>query len=69
MNNSKTSHLGKIFIATFIINFILSLVVLKLFGFEIVVIFIICLAISIITTGLAGIENIIINKTKKDDNL
>ena len=64
MNTQRPSHLGKIFITIFMISLVPSIIVLKLFGLEIGVIFSICLSASIIATGFAGIENTIINNEK-----
>lgn len=61
----ETSNLGKIFLTTIIFISTLSFIVLKILGFEIAVIFSICLSTSFIMTGLTGIENIII-LTKED---
>ncbi len=62
MNIQKPSHLGKMFITTFVISIVSSIIILKLFGFEIGMIFTICLSVSIITTAFVGLENTIINK-------
>lgn len=62
--NQKPHHLGEIFVIVFLISIIPSLIILKFFGFEIGIIFAICLATSIVATGFVGVENIIINKNK-----
>jgi len=62
MNNNETSHLGKMFITTFMVSLVLSFAIFKLFGFEIGLLFAICLSTSIIATALTGIENILISK-------
>ena len=64
MNTQKPSPLGKIFITVFMASLVPSIIVLKLFGFEIGIIFTFCLSVSIVTIGFAGIENTIINKNK-----
>ena len=64
MQEQKTSHLGKMFIGTFILLIILSSIVFSIFGFEIALIFTLCFSVATMTTAVVGLENIIILKNK-----
>lgn len=65
MGETTRAHLGKIFFGTFLVTFLLVLGVLKMFGFEVAIIFAVCLAMAVIASVGAGIENIIILNSRK----
>jgi hypothetical protein len=48
----------------FITAFIPAMIVFKFFGFDVGIIFTICLSASLVVTGLTGVENIIIRDRK-----
>lgn len=57
----------QIFIGIFLLNFVLSFVVYRFFGFEIGVLFAICFSTAIISTDFSGIENTIITLSEKKE--
>lgn len=62
----RTSHLGGIFLTVFIPSILLSLAIFSFFGFEIGLIFTICFSLAVITTAIAGLENITIQAHQKN---
>jgi FtsH-binding integral membrane protein len=64
----KTTNLITPMIFVSVIGFILSLIVLNVFGFEVGVIFSISLSAGFIVSAGVGIENVIILARKKTDD-
>lgn len=58
----RTTNLMKVILMIFALIFIPSFIIYYLFDFEIGIIFTIAISASILSAGLAGVENIIINK-------
>ncbi len=61
-NMPKPSNILKVLLTVFFITFILSLIVYNSFGFEIGVIFAICISTACLSSAFVGLENIIITK-------
>ena len=59
---NETTDLIKPLAMVFIIVFTSTLIVYKIFGYEIGLLYCISLSVAILSMGLAGLENIIIRK-------
>ena len=59
MEKREMSHLGKMFVATFILSAIPIFGVQKFFGFEIALLFSICWLCAVVAATSVGIENVI----------
>ncbi len=55
----KTVRLDFIFASVFLVSFVLLFTMYKFFGFEIAVLFSLCLISSLIAISTAGLENVI----------
>lgn len=62
MEKQNTTNLLKHLISSFLIIFILTLIVYFFFKFEIAILFWICSWIALISTGIVWLENTIIKK-------
>ncbi|MDP3661361.1 MAG: hypothetical protein Q8R17_00675 [bacterium] len=58
----EQSNVLKVLLTVLFVTFISSFVVYNAFGFEIGVIFAICFSTACLSSGFAGLENIIISK-------
>ena len=60
--STKAGSAGKTFLEVFIVVSILYFTCYKLFGFEVAILFTLCLLVGALMAGFVGVENIIIEK-------